>query len=73
MERTINLFCDCAFHKLEIEEFTLGEIEGTFLSIRTYEHKSRYTGKLLKKPKLLADVILSPEQTKLFKGAFQKE
>jgi len=73
MNRLITLYCDCPEHKVEIEEFTIGKIEGSFMSICIYNHWSGKTGKLFKKPKLLADVILNPEQTKLFKSAFKNE
>lgn len=73
MEQLITLFCDCEFHKLEIEEFIINKTEGTFLDFSIYEYKSTKTGKLYKKPKLLAYVVLSPEQVKLFKSAFKNE
>jgi hypothetical protein len=73
MKRTISLICGCDFHKVEIEEFTIDKMEGSFLSICIYAHKSEYTGKLLKKPKLLADVVLHPDQTALFKSVFKND
>ena len=69
----MNFECGCQFHKIEIEEFTVDIAEGSFLSICIYEHKSRVTGKLLKKPKLLADVVLHPDETKNFKNHLKNE
>lgn len=71
VKRLITLYCGCEFHKIEIEEFTIDN--KSFLSICIYEHKSTNTGKLLKKPKLLADVVLHPDQVKFFKSAFKNE
>jgi hypothetical protein len=70
MNKFLKLECGCKFHKIDIEEFTIEKIEGSFLSICIYEHKSKNTGKLFKKPKLLADVILHPEEVKIFKKEF---
>ena len=70
--KLIKLECGCQFHRIDIEEFTIDKVEGSFLSFCIYEHKSGNTGKLYKKPKLLADVILHPEETKLFKREFIK-
>jgi len=68
----LKLECGCKLHRIDIEEFTIKGAKGSFLSICIYEHKSGDTGKLLKKPKLLADVILHPKETELFKKEFGK-
>jgi len=70
MEKSIKLECGCKFHLLEVDEWTSKGIDGSFMSLCIYEHKSGITGKLLKKPKLLADVLLHPEETELFKKKF---
>jgi len=62
MKKPIKLTCGCDFHQIEVEEFTIKEEQGGFISICIYEHKSPHTGKLYKKPKLLADVLLQPEE-----------
>ena len=62
MKKSIKLTCGCDFHQIEVEEFTIKEEQGGFISICIYEHKSPHTGKLYKKPKLLADVLLHPEE-----------
>jgi hypothetical protein len=67
MKNLLSLECGCKFHKITVEEFTIDKIDGSFLSICIYEHKSGFTGKLFKKPKLLADVVLHPEETLKFK------
>ena len=71
--KKIYLECDCEFHKVEIEEFTIHKIPGSFISICIFEHKSMKTGKLYKKPKLLADVILNPKNSKHLKQIFKNE
>jgi len=72
MNRKLIFECGCHFHKIEIEEFDITKF-GSFISMCIYEHRSGITGKLLKKPKLLADVMLHPEQVKMFKSAFKNE
>ena len=67
MNKLFTFYCDCKFHKIEIEEFTIEKEKDTLLSICIYQHKSFNTGKLLKKPKLLGDVVLDYEDTKKFK------
>jgi hypothetical protein len=70
--KLLKLECGCQFHRIDIEEFTINNVKGSFLSICILEHKSGNTGKLLKKPKLIADVVLHPKETKLFKDTFKK-
>jgi hypothetical protein len=71
MNRTITLECNCRFHQITIEQFDVHGEE--MLSICIYEHKSGYTGKLLKKPKLLGDVVLDSKQIEFIKSAFKNE
>ncbi len=79
MKRLFNFECNCTFHKIEIEEFTLGVVPDfpsnpdSLMSICIYQHRSEKTGKLLKKPKLLADVVLDEKQVKFLKSAFKNE
>jgi len=56
----IKLSCDCGFHLIEFEK-TVFKDKDWFISVYIYQHKSFHTGKLLKKPKLLADVVLNKE------------
>lgn len=72
MERITKLECGCEFHRIDVEEFTVEGIQGTFLAISIVDHKSRYSGKLYKKPRLLADVVLHPPQVEFLKSALQK-
>ena len=65
--KIIKLECGCKFHQIIIEKF-----EDT-LFICIYEHKSMNTGKLLKKPKLLGDVVLYPEEMKILKEYLKNE
>jgi len=60
MSRLIKVPCGCEFHQLIIEIDTVHGEEMAFLSI--VEHKSQNTGKLLKKPKLIGDVVLYSKQ-----------
>jgi len=65
MNKNLKLECNCEFHQIDIEQFDChGE---DMLSICIYEHKSKNTGKLLKKPVLLSDVILDKKQTEQLK------
>ena len=66
-KKLVYLTCDCDFHTIEVEEFSIEKIKGTFLSICIYEHRSGKTGKLYKHPHLQADVVLNPENTERFK------
>jgi hypothetical protein len=59
---SIKFECGCRFHQIEFDSFDVGGQK--CISICIYEHKSGKTGKLLKKPKLLADVMLHPEVAK---------
>ena len=69
--KILKLECGCELHKVEIEEF---KVDGEkFIGISVYEHKSMNTGKLLKKPKLLGDVILHPDQAKKLKEWIKDE
>jgi len=71
MDRIIKLECNCLFHQIVIEDFNVhGE---DMLSICVYEHKSGNTGKLLKKPKLLGDVVLNKEQVEQLKDFLKNE
>jgi hypothetical protein len=71
MNRTITLECNCEFHQIIIEQF---EVHGEdMLSVCIYEHKSGNTGKLLKKPKLLGDVVLDKNQIELLKNILKNE
>jgi hypothetical protein len=62
MKNPVKLTCGCEFHQLEVDEFIIKDERGSFISICLYQHKSLNTGKLYKKPKLLADVMLHPEE-----------
>jgi len=71
MDKKLWLECGCKFHKIEIEEFTIDKVEGSFISFCIYEHRSGKTGKLFKNRKLIADVVLHPKEAKFFKEAFK--
>ncbi len=73
MDKKLWIECGCKFHQIEIEEFTIDKVEGSFISFCIYEHRSGKTGKLFKKRKLLADVVLHPKETEFFKSAFKNE
>ena len=60
------LVCNCNFHEIEIEKMNFGNIP-VMLSICIYEHRSFQTGKLLKKRKLLGDVVLEEKDLNLLK------
>lgn len=60
MNKNLTLECNCEFHQIVIEQFDCHGQD--MLSICIYEHKSRNTGKLLNKPKLLGDVVLDKKQ-----------
>lgn len=71
MNKTITLECNCKFHQITIEQFDVYGEE--MLSICIYKHKSKNTGKLLKKPELLGDVVLDKNQIEFIKSAFKNE
>ena len=60
----LDLICNCGFHSVVIEKILPSTILSEYLCIEIYKHKSFKTGKLLKKPILLGDVILSPNDVK---------
>jgi hypothetical protein len=61
-----NLECNCKLHQIEIEKMTFGKAI-TMLAICIYEHRSQKTGKLLKKRKLIGDVVLEEKDINLLK------
>lgn len=61
---SIKFECGCQFHQIEFNEFELGDEK--LIEIFIYEHRSGFTGKLYKKPKLLADVVLHQEEAAKF-------
>jgi len=58
--KKIELGCNCGFHSIVIEKFHISNFPLEYLDIEILNHKSFKTGKILKKPILLGDVILSP-------------
>lgn len=63
----LNLICNCNFHKIIIEKIKLYKDLNCYTMI-IEQHRSFQTGKLLKKPKLVGDVVLTEEQFKLLKN-----
>jgi len=60
------LECNCQFHQLEIEKMCFGK-DIIMLSICIYNHRSFQTGKILKKRKLIGDVVLAEKDINLLK------
>ena len=57
--------CLCGLHILEIDNKPLDK-DTPFLAIDILQHKSEHTGKLFKKPRYLASVVLMDEELKKF-------
>jgi len=66
----LKLECGCKFHQIEFATFELGG--ELLMDILIYKNRSEQTGKLYKKPKLLADVTLQPETTKCLFESIKK-
>ena len=71
MNKNLKLECNCEFHQVEIEHFDVHSED--MLSICIYEHKSKITGKLLKKPILLGDVVLDKKQIERLKSFLKND
>jgi hypothetical protein len=56
MKKTFN--CACTGHILEIDYEYINDMEGGEVGIAIYDIYSEKTGRKLKKPKLIADVML---------------
>jgi len=56
--------CDCEFHQIGVDFSKVGSFD--IISIVIYEHRSGYTGKLYKKPKIMGDVVLLGKEAQKF-------
>ncbi|MHA1437962.1 MAG: hypothetical protein ACTSPD_10330 [Promethearchaeota archaeon] len=74
MKRIIKVECDCKLHEIKIEDNPIDTTPNAenCLAIAIYEHRSGNTGKILKRPKLLADVVLFGDERKKFLKQIRK-
>lgn len=62
MNKNLKLECTCKFHQIVVDYDCFSRFLSRLFGIYIYKHRSVKTGQVLKKPKLIGDVVITDNQ-----------